>query len=103
MYIRCMEHSLHIACKHFVEAIAPASPKKIRKKVQVALQKASEDGNLDLDKLDNALAMLDLENDGDPEDPDADDSEDEASLKPGDALGKALALVKQVCFPIFLF
>jgi hypothetical protein len=58
-----MEHSLHIACKHFVEAIAPASPAAIRRKVQ--------------------------DNEGD-------DTDTDVEFSSGDALGKALALVKQV-------
>jgi len=49
-----MEHSLHIACKHFVETVTLISPKAI-------------------------------------------DSDDEVNLTPGDALGKALALVNQIC------
>jgi len=49
-----MEHSLHIACKHFMETIIPTTPKEI-------------------------------------------DSDDEVDFTPGDALGKALALVNQVC------
>ncbi|KAF8799820.1 hypothetical protein BYT27DRAFT_7217371 [Phlegmacium glaucopus] len=54
--ILCMEHSLHIACKHFVETIAPASPREVRKKVRAALKKATGiTGDLDLDELDNAL------------------------------------------------
>ncbi len=85
-----MEHSLHIACKHFVEAIAPASPAMIRKKVRAALQIATVNGELDLDELDNELATLDLEHTEDS----GDDTDVEFSH--GDALGKALALVKQV-------
>ena len=90
---RCMEHSLHIACKHFVETIAPASPAMIRKKIKAALQIASVNGELDLDELDNELATLDLEN--------SEDSGDNADVEfsHGDALGKALALVKQVITP----
>jgi hypothetical protein len=88
-----MEHSLHIACKHFVETIAPASPATIRKKVKAALQIASMNGELDLNELDNELATLDLEN--------SEDSGDDADVEfsHGDALGKALALVKQVITP----
>jgi hypothetical protein len=95
-----MEHSLHIACKHFVETVAPASPQSIRKKVRAALKKATGvEGDLDLDKLNNVLASFDLDEleDQDPDDPDGEGSDEEAEFTPGDALGKALALVKQVC------
>ena len=92
-----MEHSLHIACKHFVETITPASPVALRKKVHAAIKKAIDaDGDVDLDKLDNALATLDLENAEGFDDPDSDGSDDELEFTAGDALGKALALVKQV-------
>jgi hypothetical protein len=91
-----MEHSLHIACKHFVETIAPASPTAIRKKVQAAIKTVrAANGDLDLDKLDDALATLDLEN-AEDDDPDSDAGDDEVEFTHGDALGKALALVKQV-------
>jgi hypothetical protein len=86
-----MEHSLHIACKHFVEAIAPASPATIRKKVKDALENAWPNGELDLHQFGNDL---NLENNGEPEDNEGEDAEVEFSS--GDALGKALALVKQV-------
>jgi hypothetical protein len=58
-----MEHAIHVACKNFVEAVAPVLPPKIR-------------------------------GSGEGHDADEDSSDDE--LTPGDSLGKALALVKQV-------
>lgn len=64
---RCMEHALHIACKHFVEAVAPTSPAAIR----------------------NTAYGVDSDDDG--------SSDADLDFSPGDALGKALALVKQVC------
>jgi len=95
-----MEHSLHVAAKHFVEAVAPTSPTAIRKKVKAAIQKAKASGTLDLNEVDEALSDVDLlqdwdvngdENDG----PDVDDS-DLDDFSSGDSLGKAIALVKQV-------
>ena len=100
--IRCMEHSLHLAAKHFVEAVAPPSPTSIHKKVKAALVKAHINGGLNLDEFDKALSEIDLENVGDQGDGDEngngdDDGDyDESSFTPGDSLGKALALVKQV-------
>jgi hypothetical protein len=100
-----MEHSLHIASKHFVEAMAPVSPISIRKKVKAALVMARNNGELDLDEFDKALSAIDLENVGDQGDGDSDgdgngdgdgaDGDDD-DFTPGDSLGKALALVKQV-------
>jgi hypothetical protein len=66
MYLRCMEHSLHVAVKHFVEKLAPHSRKK---------------------------ANVGSDNEDAGEDSNTDDNDD---LEPGDSLGKALALVKQV-------
>jgi hypothetical protein len=87
-----MEHSLHIACKHFVETVAPASSSTIRMKIKAALQAASANEDLDLDGLDNdlELAALGLEN------TEGCDDDTDVEFSHGDVLGKALALVKQV-------
>ena len=64
-----MEHSVHVACKHFVEVVAPARPTN---------------------------KVNDWEDeDGDEEDGDITDEADEG-FTASDALGKALALMKQV-------
>lgn len=63
-----MEHSLHLAAKHFVESIAPG------------FSTEAEDVCAD-----------------DSEDVDNDDDDD---LDAVDSLGKAIALVKQVCFSV---
>ena len=55
-----MEHSLHVAAKHFVEAVTPASPTAICKKVKAAIQKAKASGTLDLNEVDQALSDVDL-------------------------------------------
>jgi len=87
-----------MASKHFVEAVAPASPTTICQKVTTALKQAKQNGTLDLDNFDVALADLGF---GEGEDRggglagDDDNNEDE-DFTAGDALGKALALVKQV-------
>jgi hypothetical protein len=67
-----MEHSVHVACKHFVEAVAPAHPTTIHNKI-------------------NNWEDVD----GDKEDGDVTDEANEG-FTAGDKLGKALALVKQV-------
>lgn len=61
--------------------------------MKAALKKAHVGGDLDLDKLDHALAGLEDEDDNEDMD-DGDDDGDEFTF--GDALGKALALVNQV-------
>jgi hypothetical protein len=64
--LRCMEHSLHLAAKHFVESITPFSHQ-------------ADDNSGGDPALNN-----DSESDGDED------------LDTGDSLGKAIALVKQV-------
>jgi hypothetical protein len=89
-----MKHALHIACKHFMKSVAPASPCAIHKKVKEALKRASLDGDLDLDQLDDELVGLGLgPNNGNN---DEGDNDDDMEFLAGDALRKALALVKQV-------
>jgi hypothetical protein len=88
-----MEHSLHIAAKHFIEAVAPASPANLRKKIKAVLHQARVDDNLDLDGLDTMLSDVDLTQEF--AGTDGSDSENE-DFTSGDSLGKALALVKQV-------
>jgi hypothetical protein len=68
-----MEHSLHLAAKHFVQTIVPLSKKR-------GTSGADEEGDSASDGEDN---------DGNDEDIDA-----------GDSLGKAIALVKQVSYSL---
>jgi hypothetical protein len=70
-----MEHSLHLAAKHFVQTIGPPSSKK----------HAALGADLECE------AVLDDDNDNEDDDEDLD-------LAAGDSLAKAIALVKQVCF-----
>ena len=103
-YLRCMEHSLHLAAKHFVEVISPVSLASIRKKATAALKLAREGGHLNMEELDKALYAVDA-GDNNTEDGyssgDGDGYDDETAFTPGDALGKALALVKQVVHSLF--
>jgi hypothetical protein len=70
-----MEHSLHLAAKHFVQAIAPHFGKKC------------------------ATSGTDAEGDT-AEDNDNDEDSDGEEIDSRDSLGKAVALVKQVCFSV---
>jgi hypothetical protein len=93
-----MEHSLHLAAKHLVQAIAPLSPRAVASKVKKALQAAQVNGDVDLDILDRELVGFSFD-DGDDESGD-DDGGDMTGFDVGDSLGKALALVSQVCVNI---
>ena len=75
--LRCMEHLLHITAKHFVQTIAPHFGKK--------------------------RGALESDSEGDPasdgnEDEDSDGEDEDEAIDAGNSLGKAIALVKQVCF-----
>jgi hypothetical protein len=89
-----MKHSLYIPYKHFVKAIAPASLAAIHKKVKDVLQKASANGELNLHQYNSKLTDIGLESYDDPNNNESNDADMEFSS--GDALKKALALVKQV-------
>jgi hypothetical protein len=67
-----MEHSLHLAAKHFVQTITPRSSKK----------HGAPGGEYESDPA----------SDGDD-----DDNNDNGAVDAGNSLGKAIALVKQVC------
>src|SRR6266571_247860 len=80
--LRCMEHSLHVAAKHFVQTIAPHFSKK--------LGTSGNEGN--------------PTSANDSEDPasDNDDEDEDEDIDSGDSLRKAIALVKQVSFSLAL-
>ncbi|KAF8264610.1 hypothetical protein EI94DRAFT_1805593 [Lactarius quietus] len=68
----CMEHSLHLAAKHFVKTIVPSFSK--------------QHGTSDINTED-----VHVEDDEDASDDDSDD------FDAADSLGKAITLVKQIC------
>ena len=72
-----MEHSLHLAAKHFVQTIMPGSSKKHA---------------LDTDSEGEAASDSDINGDS---------NNNDQSFDSGDSLAKAIALVKQVSFPMF--
>jgi hypothetical protein len=72
MQFRCMEHSLHLAAGHFVKGVAPTSSHKLLK---------------------------DRGESGDGEEA-ADDDNGGVEHDAADSIGKALALVNQVCVKV---
>ena len=68
---------MHLAAKHFVQAVAPHCKKR-------GASATGSDGEDDGD-------------DGDDEDNNEDDDDDDEVIDAGDSLGKAITLVKQVC------
>ena len=83
-----MEHSLHLGAGHFVRGVAPTSSSKILKKVHRGAQNS---GTCDLDQCDTELTDAE---DGDEV---ADDQNCVVEFDVADSIGKALALVNQVC------
>jgi hypothetical protein len=104
-----MEHSVDLSAKTFVQTVSPSSGQAILKKMKKALRVITTDGSgsFDLDALDECLVDLDLDdptNEGASEqievDNSGEDSEEgalDAEAVAADSIGKALALVKQVC------
>lgn len=87
-----MEHTLHLAAKHFVEGVNPTPARRLLSKVKKHLAAVSGDeAAFDLEELEREIAELDAEGDG-AEDADAD-------FDVADTIGKALALVTQVYKP----
>lgn len=87
---RCIEHAVHIASKHFVEKVAPTPPKPLNKKIRQLLDQACESGEINKDEANKVLSTLGEE--------EKDDSGVQMDLEwtAGDAVGKLLALIKQV-------
>ncbi|KAK7025717.1 HAT family dimerization domain-containing protein [Favolaschia claudopus] len=89
--VRCMEHAVHLAAKHFIDHVSPISAKAVvakAKKLRKELKAANPD--LDDDEIDTLLAA---EDDG-PEDDGGENDGNEDEPRPKDALGKALALIR---------
>lgn len=96
----CMEHSVDLSAKTFVQAVSPSSSRRLLRKIKTVLKVASEAGSskIDIDDLDEHLADYDFEGDCDMEEIEAEGSDGEEDDAAADSIGKALLLVKQVSF-----
>jgi hypothetical protein len=83
--IRCQEHILNLAARHFVDSVSPTPQAALLKKIRCAIDNGDE---ADLDKLNQQLATLANEPEG--------LESTKVGLDAGDAVGKALALIEQV-------
>lgn len=94
-----MEHAVHLASRHFVEGVSPSPAAAVLKKVRQAFNSASPDNvdDVDLDRLDAALTGFDEVSEGTESSGNNDEADD---FDIGDTVGKALALVTQVCLYI---
>jgi hypothetical protein len=88
--IRCQEHILNLATRHFIDMVAPTPQAKLMKKIRHALNMGNDD---DLNILNKELTAMEVN--GDHEKDDVFDT--------GDSLGKALALIDQVCAALLFY
>ena len=94
-----MEHSIDLAACHFIQDVAPSSTQKIIKKIKDTLRDADVEDTGDLDALDAHLASgAQPEDFNENDDSETEDGDEEIfeNFDIADAVGKALALVKQV-------
>ena len=90
-----MEHAVHLGSEKFVKGVSPTARNAILRKVQCAFKNAKQGEMVDIDQLDAECENI-MEADGD-DGKYGEDGEDDDEFDTGDACGKALALVKQVC------
>ena len=89
----CIEHAVHISASKVVESVSPAPSAAIVKRIRGTIKRALDgNANADLDQVDADLATLQRK----PGSNDEDESDNDEDFGSGDAVGKALALVKQV-------
>ena len=82
MSYKCMEHSIHVAGRHFIRGVGPTSSRNSRQKgKKAAVDPYDTDGG---------------EPSGDEDDTGNVDDDGVAEFDAGDTVGKALALVTQV-------
>lgn len=88
-----MEHTINLAAGCFVTTVSPISAHKLLKKIKAAFKCAQLEGkDVDLDALEADLEDVNVK--GDQEEDDDDDKESGVE----DTIGKALVLMKQVCY-----
>lgn len=90
-----MEHAVHLGSEKFVKGVSPTAGNAILRKVRRAFKNAKQGEMVDIDQLDVECENI-MEADGD-DGKYGEDGEDDDEFDTGDACGKALALVKQVC------
>ena len=95
---RCMEHAMHLGSEKFVKGVSPTPRSAILRKVQSAFKNAKLGDTYDTDQLDAGLKGCENIAGADGDDGDDGEHDEDDDLDTGDACGKALALIKQVCF-----
>ena len=90
---RCMEHTMHLGAKSFIEGICP-TPLHPKKAAVTVIDDAGEDYNDGDDQNGSSLSVGNFTDESAPEDEEIDDV---VEFDAGDTLGKVLALINQVC------
>jgi hypothetical protein len=93
-----MEHAVHLGSEKFVKGVSPTAGNTILRKVQRAFKDAKQGDTYDTDQLDAGLKGCENTAGADGGDGDDGEHDEDDDFDTGDACGKALALVKQVCF-----
>ncbi|KAJ6537529.1 hypothetical protein DFH09DRAFT_1283526 [Mycena vulgaris] len=88
----CIEHAVHIASKHVVEKVAPTPQKLLQKKIRSLLNQARSNGELNEEEVASLLSTLG----GGGDTPESDVEGEGLEWTTGDAVGKVLALIKQI-------
>lgn len=91
--VNCGEHVVHLGAKDFILAVNPTACQAKKRSTRTAPADQAEDEDADEDELevDTDWMLQGLESALDDEDLDT-----ATDFEPGDVLGKALALIKQV-------
>lgn len=91
----CIEHCIHLGAGAFIKAVAPTAAGNVMKKVKNTLKHVQlGDKSLDLEEV---TAVLEAAEATGEDDSDIEDGKDDEDFNVGDASGKILAFVKQVC------
>ena len=93
-----MEHAVHLSSEKFVKGVSPTAGSAILRKVRRAFKNAQQGETVDINQLDVGLKECEDIMEADEDDGKyGEDDKDDDDFDTGDACGKALALVKQVC------
>ena len=92
---RCMEHTIYLAAKAFIDKVKPQAPKnkKTTKNGTTSVEDVDDDDDDEVDDSNDDWLMDWIQLNEVPDDEEVDDIVD---FEAGDVLGKALALVNQV-------
>ena len=90
-----MEHCIHLGAGAFINAVTPTAARNVMKKVKNTLKCVQlGDESLDLKEVTAALEAAEATS---KDDSDIGDGKDDEDFNVGDASGKILTFVKQVC------